>query len=366
MPRSAIVAIFIVVALSVLFCINAVVYEAIVIAFSITGAVPLIGLGTGLGFLSVSFIGASILGSYRYNAFTRAFYWVAAVWLGILVYLMLASVIYIVAMAHWTLGPAVGPVLFGAVLVLVVYGVIHARNIVVTAVSVSLPNLPESWKGRRAVLISDIHLGQIYGSTRAQRISDAVMAQKPDIVFVVGDLYDGTSAPDIHELTAPLAKLVAPHGVYFVTGNHEEYGNLTTFLSAVSSAGMRVLQDELIDVDGLQLIGVDFNHAAEIGGFTKVLAGLPLDRSRVSILLKHEPKHLWVAEAAGISLQLSGHTHRAQIWPLEYIAQLSYKGYAYGLKQFKTMQVFTSSGVGTWGPPMRVGTDCEVVVMTFM
>lgn len=79
-------------------------------------------------------------------------------------------------------------------------------------------------------------------------------------------------------------------------------------------------------------------------------------------MLKHEPKDLSVAQEAGISLQISGHTHKAQLWPLEYIAQLSYKGYAYGLKRLENMYVYTSSGVGIWGPPMRVGTTDEIVL----
>ena len=97
---------------------------------------------------------------------------------------------------------------------------------------------------------------------------------------------------------------------------------------------------------------------------TDSLSRLAIDPRKPSILLKHEPRDLDVAEAAGISLQISGHTHKAQMWPLVYVAQRSYKGFAYGLKRLGRMQVYTSSGVGSWGPPMRVGTDGEIVVIT--
>ena len=94
-------------------------------------------------------------------------------------------------------------------------------------------------------------------------------------------------------------------------------------------------------------------------------ARLAIDRAKPSILLKHEPSNLPVAQEAGINLMVSGHTHQGQLWPMEYVARWSYKGFAYGLKKLGEMQVFVSSGTGTWGPPMRVGTYGEIVVFIF-
>jgi predicted MPP superfamily phosphohydrolase len=116
----------------------------------------------------------------------------------------------------------------------------------------------------------------------------------------------------------------------------------------------------------LQIVGVDWAQAANTERFRMILASIAIDREHPSILLKHEPKDLDVASERGISLQISGHTHRAQQWPLEYVARRVYNGYSYGLKNYREMLVYISSGAGTWGPPMRVGTDCEVVVFTFV
>ena len=99
--------------------------------------------------------------------------------------------------------------------------------------------------------------------------------------------------------------------------------------------------------------------------FKNVLGGLSFDPRRPSVLLKHEPKDIHIAEEAGISFQISGHTHKAQIWPFNYVTSIIYKRFAYGLQKFKKMQVYTSSGIGTWGPPMRLGSDSEIVIFSF-
>ena len=365
MPRPVIISFFLLIVAGILYVGNIAVYEAVVHMLRITGAAPRLWLGAGLGVFSASFIVSTILGSWYYNRFTRVYYTLSAVWMGLLLYLLIASALYAVTVAVSPSYAGAGPFLLLTAFVMSAYGVVHARSIVVTQVPVLLPNLPLSWKGRKAVWISDLHLGQLHGLAFAQTVVARIIALAPDIIFVGGDLYDGTGAPDIPELTAPLKKLAAPLGVYFITGNHEEYGNRERFLSAVESAGMRVLMDEMRDVDGLQLIGVDYHNASDITRFTKILSRLAIDPKKASILLKHEPKDLDIAHAAGISLQVSGHTHNAQLWPLGALAQLTYKGFAYGLKRFRSMWVYTSSGTGTWGPAMRVGTDSEIVLFTF-
>ena len=247
-----------------------------------------------------------------------------------------------------------------------VYGIFHAKNISVVEIQVPMRHLPLKWKNRKAIWISDLHLGQIHSASFTRKIVKKINTLSYDIIFIGGDLYDGTSAPDIHELIAPLKELSAPQGIYFITGNHEEFGDSGKFISAVKSIGIEILQDRMINVDGLQLIGVDYLTASNRDQFKKILSGLPIDTNKFSILLKHEPKDLDVALDAGISLQISGHTHRAQLWPLGYLANFIYKGFAYGLKTLGDMQIYTSSGVGTWGPPMRVGTNSEIVVFDFI
>lgn len=359
--------IFISIASIFLYVANLVVYEAVAGIFNINVSAGLIALGVSLGILSGSFIGSIILGMKRYNAFTRIYSIATSVWVGFFVYLFFASVLYGLLII-FPIGGAhiIGGILFACALLAGIYGISHARNILVKEIKLPLAKISPSWIGKKAVWISDLHLGQVRGPVFARAVVEKIKSIPHDIVFIGGDLFDGTTAPDLDALIAPLKELSAPQGVYFITGNHEEFGSSQKFISAVERAGIKVLQDKMIEIDGLQIISVDYETASDKSRFKAILSAMNIDASKASILLKHEPKDLDVAWNAGISLQISGHTHRAQMWPLGYIAQLVYKGYSYGLKKLGDMHVYTSSGVGTWGPPMRVGTDAEVVAFEFM
>jgi len=158
---------------------------------------------------------------------------------------------------------------------------------------------------------------------------------------------------------------VAPHGVYFVAGNHEQFADDSKYLQAIAAAGVRVLSNEKVEVEGLQIIGVPYRNAAQGAPFAAVLHGIRLDRGRASILLTHAPDHPEIAEAAGVSLQLSGHTHLGQFIPWSWMARRIYRQFTYGLSRIGKMQVFTSSGAGTWGPPLRLGSNPEIVMLEF-
>jgi predicted MPP superfamily phosphohydrolase len=366
-PKMLTMLIFIAVLSLFLFVANLVVYKALADIFTITASRQLTTLGISLAVLSVSFIAASVLGMYFYNSFTKIYYLLSAIWMGFFVYLFLASCIYglLVLFPNIYFINIIGKILIVGVLVVGVYGVIHAKNINVVNVQISLPSLPIEWQGKKAIWVSDLHLGQINGSSFSRKIVEKINAIPHDIVFIGGDLYDGTNAPDATELIMPFKEISAPLGVYFITGNHEGYGDSDKFISSVKSVGIRVLQDEVVNIDGLQIIGVDYRNTSKKDQIQKILSGLSIDKNKPSILLKHEPTDLDVVNKAGISLQISGHTHQAQLWPLGYLANSIYKGFAYGLKNLGDMQIYTSSGIGTWGPPMRVGTNSEIVVFTF-
>jgi predicted MPP superfamily phosphohydrolase len=191
-----------------------------------------------------------------------------------------------------------------------------------------------------------------------------ILREEPDAIFIAGDLYDGT-AIDAARAAEPLNKLTAPHGVYFVAGNHEQFGDDSKYLHAIAAAGVRVLSNEKVDVDGLQIIGVPYRNAKQDEHFASVLHNIRLDRDRASILLTHAPDHPEIAETAGISLQLSGHTHLGQFIPWSWMARRIYRQFVYGLSRIGKMQVFTSSGAGTWGPPLRLGSNPEIVMLEF-
>ena len=289
---------------------NLVLYEALAQIFSITVGWQLVVLGIVLAVLSMSFIASRIFDGRYYNWLTRLYSLITSVWMGFFVYLFFASCIYgVLAVAGIPDAAAIGVALLICAFVASVYGILHSRNIQVSNVDVALENLPAQWVGRKIVWISDLHLGQIYGSAFTRRVVDRIKSVPHDIIFIGGDLYDGTTAPDLSELIAPLKELSAPHGVYYITGNHEEFGSSEKFITAVKAAGIEVVQDRMIDVDGLQLIGVDYHTTSDTERFKKILSDLSIDTQKASVLMKHVPNDLEVARAAGISLQISGHTH---------------------------------------------------------
>jgi len=323
-----------------------------------------------LGVLSVSFLVSSLL-AFRYTgAILRLFYRASATWLGLLSFLFLAAVsswaVYAITLLAGS--PAnfhlLVEILFAAALAVGLYGVFNASWTRITRITVRLANLPDAWRGRKAALISDVHLGHVRNKSFLQRMVAKILKEEPDAIFIAGDLYDGT-AIDAHRAAEPLSNLTAPHGVYFVAGNHEQFGDDSKYLRAIEAAGVRVLTNEKVEADGLQIIGVPYRHATQDAHFASVLQGIGVDRDRASILLTHAPDHPDVAEAAGVSLQLSGHTHVGQFVPWSWMARRIYRQFVYGLSRIGKMQVFTSSGAGTWGPPLRLGSNPEIVVLQF-
>jgi len=360
---------FIVVVQTVLFLTHYFLYQTW--AFSPAGgdAPGTTGVRLGLGFLSISFVAASVL-AFRYaNRAVRALYKVAAIWLGMLSFLFLAAVASWFAFGiGWMVGWDVNfhrtaELLFGAAILTGVYGVFNASCTRITRATVRLANLPEAWRGRTAALISDLHLGHVRNGSFLRRVVAQILREEPDAVFIAGDLYDGT-AIDAGRAAEPLSELTAPQGVYFVAGNHEQFGDDSKYLRAIAAAGVRVLSNEKVEVDGLQILGVPYRNAAG-GRLASALDSIGLDRERASILLVHAPDHPEIAEAAGVSLQLSGHTHLGQFVPWSWMARRVYRQFVYGLSRIGKMQVFTSSGAGTWGPPLRLGSNPEIVMLQF-
>jgi uncharacterized protein len=361
---------FIAVIQTVLFLTHILIYETWTFSVPDHSAHGALWIKLVLGFLSITFVSASLL-AFRYtNSAVRVFYRAAAVWAGLLSFLFFA------ALVSWTIfgiarlaGLAVNfhrmaEVLFGVAIVAGLFGVFNASWTRITRTTVRLANLPETWRGRTAALISDVHLGHVRNGGFLRRMVMKILREAPDAIFIAGDLYDGT-AIDALQAAEPLSKLTAPHGVYFVAGNHEQFGDDSKYLGAIAAAGVRVLSNEKVDVDGLQIIGVPYRSAVRNRDFATALKDVRLDRDRASILLTHAPDHPEIAEAAGVSLQLSGHTHLGQFIPWSWMARRVYRQFVYGLSQIGKMQVFTSSGAGTWGPPLRLGSNPEIVLLQF-
>ncbi len=327
-------------------------------------------LAIAIALLSITFVTASLL-AWRYPQWpVRAYYTLAAVWLGLFSYFLIAAggswIVYGFGRTlglHWQ-PRYIAFLLFGLALAAGVFGLLNAVRVRVRRVPVKLANLPPSWRGRVAALVTDMHLGHVRGARFARRLVALLSRLRPDLVLIGGDLYDGTSA-DVHRLAAPLRQLSAPLGAFFVTGNHEEFRHGAKYLEAVEGAGIRVLRNEKVVIDGLQLVGVNHRDSVFPERLRAILRGVEISPSSPSVLLTHAPNQLGIAAEEGIALQLSGHTHGGQYFPFTLVASRIYGAFVHGLHQLGNLLVYTSYGAGTWGPPLRVGTSPEIILLRF-
>ncbi|MGA2349704.1 MAG: metallophosphoesterase [Terracidiphilus sp.] len=346
------------------------IYHTLIVFWQPLSHTASLALRDALLVLAFSFITAALLGFHHANPVVKLLYRMAAVWLGFLNYFFWAACLcwlarYAMALARLRMDrPLLAAMLFGLALLAGLYGLVNARFIRIRRISLKLPGLPGAWRGRTALLLSDVHLGHINGAAFSRRIVALAARLNPDIIFIPGDLFDGAMA-DADALAAPFKDLAPPLGSYFSTGNHDEFGNAAHYGRVLTRIGIRVLANEKVTVDGLDIVGVSCGDSSYPIRLRATFDSLQLTPGRASILLNHIPNRLPIVEQAGISLQLSGHTHGGQLFPFTWFTRRAFGNFTYGLQRFGALQVYTSSGVGSWGPPMRVGTRPEVVLFTF-
>ena len=242
----------------------------------------------------------------------------------------------------------------------------------VREVEVKLDRLPPALSGLTLVQLSDVHVGPTIGRKFVDSIVEKANAAKPDAVVITGDLVDGSVAR-LAESVAPLARLHARYGVYFVTGNHEYYSGVAPWVTHLERLGIRVLRNERVSMGdagaSIDLAGIDDygsrgmspGHGSDIA---PIKAGREPDRELV--LLAHQPRSITDAEVASPGLVLSGHTHGGQLWPFTAAVRLA-QPYVAGLyRHNSTTQIYVSRGTGYWGPPMRLLAPSEItkVVLT--
>jgi predicted MPP superfamily phosphohydrolase len=323
--------------------------------------------------LALSFVVAALL-SFRFaNGLVIFIYRIAATWLGFMTMFLVAAFVcwgvwYGVLLARVSdaerVRAPIAGVVFAAAVVAGVYGILNALWVRVRRVTVVLPGLPAVWKGRTALLMSDLHLGHVNRLGFCRKIVAKAVELKPDIVFLPGDLFDGGKI-EAERIAAPLAELKPPLGKYFSTGNHDEFGNVAEYTEVLTGVGFRVLNNEKVVVDGLHVLGIPYHDSNYPMRMRATLEGMRVPQGEASILLSHVPNRLPIVEQAGVSLQLSGHTHGGQIFPFTWVVRRAFGKFTYGLHRFGALQVYTSYGAGTWGPPMRVGTHAEMVLIRF-
>jgi predicted MPP superfamily phosphohydrolase len=233
----------------------------------------------------------------------------------------------------------------------------------VKEVRVRLDRLPKALSGVKIVQISDVHVGPTIGRAFVEDLVARVNALDPDIVAITGDLVDGSVA-ELREHVAPLEKLRTRFGTFFVTGNHEYYSGVESWCRELGTLGLRVLRNQHVTLGdergNFDLAGIDDHEARRFGGASDLSTALAgRDGSRELILLAHQPRAVLEARRHDVGLQLSGHTHGGQIWPWKYFVYLQQPIVA-GLGRFGRTLVYVSCGTGYWGPPMRLGAPAEI------
>jgi len=364
--------------------------KAMLRLFVITSPALKISLFVILILLSLSFMAAFLLLRWQANPLTVGYYKFSAVWTGLFINLLTAVLLSWLAVAAARLAgiyPNTRVIAAGCLALAALYsayGMWNAFHPRVKTLQIELENLPDKWQGKTVVQLSDVHLGHFHGPEFLDRLVRQVNSLNPELVLITGDLFDGM-ASDISRFAPGLNQFKAARGVLMVTGNHEYYIGFGRALAVLAQTSINVLQNEAVEMDGLQIIGIGYpglGEIREIRGLDKLADHSSKPKPR--ILLFHTPTNIvpggagvdrhvstyWVPETTfspaqklGVNLQLSGHTHAGQFFPFGYLTRLIYNDFDFGLKSSGAFSIYTTCGAGTWGPPMRTGNRPEIVAI---
>ena len=252
-----------------------------------------------------------------------------------------------------------------SVIALIVLGHINTLNPRIKEISIHIPKDANGMTELNAVMMSDIHLGTLIGNGHFEKIVEKVKAINPDIIFLAGDVLDEDLEPVLRQnIGETLKRLEAPLGVYGVMGNHEYIGGAEAAYNYLTSHGLKIIRDSVVKInDSFYILGREDRDKKRFAGRgrkdLKEIVKMA-DHEYPLILIDHQPYYLEKAAKLGIDLQLSGHTHHGQLWPLNYVTSAIYT-ISYGYGKIDNMHAYVSNGVGTWGPPVRVGNRPEIV-----
>ncbi|MGD0338205.1 MAG: metallophosphoesterase [Bacteroidota bacterium] len=330
--------------------------------------------------VSLSFIVGRVLERFTLSFVSELFVWIGSIWLAAMLYFFLAIILFdflrlmnfiFHIFPSWITDDygrtktITALVTISAVAVLLAAAFINALTIRLRTLEISIPKKVEEMKSMNIVAVSDIHLGTIIGRKRFDRIVDKINALQPDIVLFPGDIVDEDLAPVIKENLGESLKNIKPkYGVYAITGNHEYIGGVEEACRYLIAHGVTMLRDSVVKINrNLFLIGREDRSIGQFQGKRrKSLEDLmeEVDLTYPVILMDHQPFHLEEAVRNRVDLQLSGHTHHGQLWPLNYITDKVYE-ISWGYEKREQTHIYVSSGAGSWGPPMRLGNTPEIV-----
>ncbi len=254
-----------------------------------------------------------------------------------------------------------------------IVGVYYARTPFLRKVTIPISkSFPDGRDVIRILVASDLHIGHLVGKKHIQRLVHLAHTVQPDLIVFAGDVLDDDVRPFLdQQMDQLLAQMKAPHGIYAVLGNHEYYGGgIERYVKSMQAVGIPVLQDEIIELEGIgTLIGRKDLTANSFPGSARLTRRKTMEQlitevdiSKPIIMLDHQPKELRIADQVGVDVIISGHTHRGQFWPNHILTRKIFD-LDYGDQSFGYTHAVVSSGWGTWGPPVRIGSQCEAVLI---
>lgn len=326
------------------------------------------------------FVLSRFIGHTKYTGLYNIVSWIGYFWLVILLYSVVILAVYdIVRLLNYFMPflPNTASIPYKnlktftllvtscILFILVLFGYINAGNTKVRHISLSSEKI--NGKPVTIALASDLHFGNIVSDKKLERLVNSINSYNPDIVILAGDLMD-----EAHEyifknkVGQPLKGLKAPKGVYAIAGNHEYIGGIENAISYISSLGITFLRDSVIEHDEIVIVGRDDIHSVSTGNNRrKPLSQLISEKYKEKFILvaDHQPADLKRVAASKIDLQVSGHTHNGQMWPFIHLVNLAFER-AYGLFKIEETKFYITSGFGTWGPPIRLGSNSEIAIIT--
>jgi len=308
-----------------------------------------------IGIVSVSFPVSMIIEQKSSSALSRLFYMFSTTWMGITLYFLWAIIIIRIIQILIPIPlEMAGLVIIGLVSIISVYSLINAHNIFEKKVTIPLKNLKHPL---RLVQLSDVHIGSVRNSGFLKRVVSKIEKINPDAVLITGDLADGSSTINENSFY-PFKQLKMP--IFFTSGNHDGYSGIENVFKALKNASIHVLHNEMAEFKDIQIVGVSYSMKNE--NLKNAIGDIKFDHEKPSVLMYHLPSEWDAARENGINIQLSGHTHHGQFYPFNLIVKLMFP-YLGGLYQKENDYLYVSSGTGTWGPPMRLGSRNEITLI---
>lgn len=249
---------------------------------------------------------------------------------------------------------------------ILIYGTWNAKNIKVSHYELDISKSAGSLKELKIAMLSDAHLGSVVDNSRLTKMVDKINELEPDIILMAGDIVDEKVGIFVKQnMGENFKRLRAKYGIYAVTGNHEYYGgDSEEIIKNLRDSGVNVLTDEYIKINdnfyvaGREDLAVESYYKRKRKPLSDILS--EVDKNLPVILMDHNPKDLNEPMDNGVDLQVSGHTHRGQMFPSQIVTQKLYE-LDWGYLKKENLNVIVSSGIGTWGPPIRVGNSSELV-----